>query len=62
VSEITGAIREQGSASNNIAVQVERIAQMAEESSASAVQTAASANRLEELARRQIETLKQYTC
>ena len=61
VGEIATAIREQGMASNNIAVQVEHTAHRSEESSSSAQQTARSAERLDELARRQIATLNQYT-
>lgn len=61
VGEIATAIREQGMASNNIAVQVEHTAHSSEESSSSAQQTARSAERLDELARRQIATLNQYT-
>jgi methyl-accepting chemotaxis protein len=60
VAEISDAIREQGAASNNIAVQIERIAQMAEESAAAAAQSSASAHRLDEQAQRQIATLEQY--
>lgn len=60
VGEISAAIHEQGVASNNIAQQVERIAQMTEESSAAALQTASSAARLDELARTQIATLQHY--
>jgi methyl-accepting chemotaxis protein len=60
VAEISDAIREQGAASNNIAVQIERIAQMAEESAAAAEQSSASARHLDEQARRQIATLEQY--
>ena len=60
VAEISDAIREQGAASNNIAVQIERIAQMAEESAAAAEQSSASARRLDEQAQRQIATLEQY--
>ena len=50
VGEITVAIREQGSATNNISSQVERIAQMSEESSASASHSAESAQALDRLA------------
>ncbi|WP_079436996.1 methyl-accepting chemotaxis protein [Zoogloea sp. LCSB751] len=60
VSEISDAIREQGAASNNIAVQIERIAQMAEEAAASAEQSSATALRLNEQSQRQISTLQQY--
>lgn len=50
VSEITNAIREQGAATNNIAVQVEKIAQMAEESSAASAESARAARDLDLLA------------
>ena len=50
VGEITVAIREQGAATNNISSQVERIAQMSEESSASASHSAESAQALDRLA------------
>ena len=49
--EIAEAISEQGSATNNIAAQVERIAQMSEESSAAAGNSAQAANELDRLAR-----------
>ena len=49
VEEITEAIREQGSATNNIATQVERIAQMSEESSAAASNSAQTARDLDRL-------------
>ena len=51
VEEIAGAIREQGAATNNIAMQVERIAQMSEQSSAAAGQSAQSASEVDRLAR-----------
>ncbi len=47
VEEITTAIREQATAMNNIASQVERIAQMSEESSAAAGSSAESAQNLD---------------
>lgn len=50
VSEISDAIREQGGATNSIALQVEKVAQMAEENSSAASQAAAMAERLEEVA------------
>lgn len=50
VSEITGSIREQGAATNNIAVQVEKIAQMAEQSSAASAESARAARELDRLA------------
>jgi methyl-accepting chemotaxis protein len=50
VSEITDAIREQAAGMNNIAVQIERIAQMSEESSAAADTSADTAKMLDTLA------------
>ena len=50
VEEITAAIREQGTATNSIAVQVEHIAQMSEESSAAAGNSADAARELDRLA------------
>ena len=50
VEEIASAIREQGAATNNIAIQIERIAQMSEQSSASATNSAAAACDLDRLA------------
>ena len=61
ISEISAAIQQQGVASNNIAAQVERTAQMSEESSSAARLTADSAERLDQLAKSQIETLAQFT-
>ena len=57
IGEISSAIQQQGVASNNIALQVEQTAQMAEESSAAAGQTAESAPRLDMLVQRQMQTL-----
>ena len=51
VDEITNAIKEQSVATINIAQQVEGIAQMAEESSAAAGNTASSAQQLDNLSR-----------
>ncbi|SFN09551.1 methyl-accepting chemotaxis protein [Formivibrio citricus] len=51
VEEITTAIREQGTATNNIAIQVEKIAQMSEESSAAAEESARAARDLDRLAK-----------
>ena len=50
VEEITAAIREQGSATNSIANQVDRMAHMAEESSAAAGLSAEAAKQLDQLA------------
>ena len=60
VEEITGAIREQGAATNNIATQVERIAQMSEGSSAAAERSAAAAQDLDHLAAHMQEILRSY--
>jgi methyl-accepting chemotaxis protein len=49
VGEISSAIREQGSAANSIAQQVETVAQMAEENSAAAGHVTELANRLQGL-------------
>jgi methyl-accepting chemotaxis protein len=50
VGEIAAAIREQGTATNNIAGQVERIAQMSEQSSAAVASSAQAAQELDRLA------------
>lgn len=60
VGDITVAIREQGTASNNIAVQVERVAQMAEEAAGTAQKTASNAAQLDVQANQQIATLERY--
>ena len=60
ISEISAAIQQQGVASNNIAVRVEQTAQMAEQASAAARQTADSANLLDSLVKRQLETLASF--
>ncbi|MCB6181950.1 methyl-accepting chemotaxis protein [Leeia sp. TBRC 13508] len=60
VGDIADAIREQSAASTNIAVQIERIAQMTEEATTSATQTASNANELDLLANKQMEILAQY--
>jgi len=61
VREISDAISEQGMASDNIASQVERTARTSELSSDAARHTAASAARVDELAKTQIATLARYT-
>ena len=61
VSEISASISQQSVASNNIAVEVERTAQMSEEASAAAQHTATTAKHLSELAGTQIATLATYT-
>ncbi|HSC79151.1 MAG TPA: methyl-accepting chemotaxis protein [Chitinolyticbacter sp.] len=60
VADISGAIREQSTASNNIAQVVERIAQMAEENSAAAGHTSQSAERLQQLARDMEQAISRY--
>jgi len=50
VNDISAALAEQSSASNDIASHVERVAQMSEENSAAAGETASAANHLEQLA------------
>ncbi|BEV73406.1 methyl-accepting chemotaxis protein [Paludibacterium sp. THUN1379] len=60
IGEISAAIQQQGVASNNIAMQVERTAQMSEESSAAAQNTAASAHHLDALVQQQLQTLSNF--
>jgi methyl-accepting chemotaxis protein len=60
-SEISGAIQQQGAACNHIALDIEKMAQMSEESSAAASQAAKRAEYLNDQARSQISTLQQYT-
>ncbi|RQO68861.1 methyl-accepting chemotaxis protein [Aquitalea sp. FJL05] len=61
VSEISAAISQQGVASDNIAREVERTAQMSEQASAAAQTTADTAVHLATLAGQQIATLASYT-
>jgi methyl-accepting chemotaxis protein len=51
MTEISNALREQGEASNDIAKHVESIAQITDENNAAAEETAATAQRLDELAK-----------
>jgi methyl-accepting chemotaxis protein len=60
VDEITAAIREQGSATNAIATQVEHIAQMSEESSAAAGNSAEAAQKLDRLATEMKQIVSAY--
>lgn len=60
VEEITSSIREQASATNNIAIQVERIAQMSEESSAAAGNSAETARDLDRLATNMRQIVSAY--
>ncbi len=50
ITDIADSLKEQSAASRDIAVNVERIAQMSEENSAAVQNTSSAANRLEELA------------
>ena len=60
VDEITLAIREQASAMNSIAQQVEAIAQMSEESSIAAANASQSANDLDGLAKAIDSVVQKY--
>jgi uncharacterized phage infection (PIP) family protein YhgE len=57
---ITDAIREQATGMNSIAVQIEKIAQMAEESSAAADSSADTAKELDRLARETKTIINSY--
>ena len=61
VGEITEAIHEQSSASTSVAQSVERIAQMAEKSTAAAHESAETAQRLNTLALDMRRITDQYT-
>ncbi len=60
VSAISDALKEQRSASNEIALQVESIVQMSEENSASAQSSASSANDLRQLAVQMIHEVERF--
>jgi methyl-accepting chemotaxis protein len=60
VGEIIHSIREQSHASNNIAQQVENVAQMTEENSAVAKNSAGAANELDQLATEMLNNIKQF--
>lgn len=60
VDNITISVREQNIASGEIARNIEKIAVMAEENTASITQTASAATRLEELARNLKESVKRF--
>jgi methyl-accepting chemotaxis protein len=62
VSDISIALVEQSSASNDVAVQVERVAQMTEENSAAAEETSLAAHHLAELAEKMRTTINQFKC
>jgi methyl-accepting chemotaxis protein len=60
ISDIAEALREQSSASNEIALHVESVAQMTEENNAATERTAESAQRVNQLAGQVLETLAVY--
>ncbi len=60
ISEISRALKEQGAASNEIAGNVERIAQMADENHAVIAQTASTAQQLERLAAALQDEVRRY--
>jgi methyl-accepting chemotaxis protein len=60
VDDIAIALREQGSAAQQIAANIERIAQMSEENSATAAGTARSAKRLQDMAAQLQATVTQF--
>jgi methyl-accepting chemotaxis protein len=60
VSDISSALREQSSASNDIARSIERIAQMSEANSAAVRGTAQTAGELERLARELQDEVKRF--
>ena len=60
INEISDSVHEQGAASNHIAQQVERIAQMAQENARSSNATATGANKLDEMTGSIMDTLAVY--
>lgn len=60
ISDIAEALREQSSASNDIALHVESVAQMTEENNAATERTAESAQRVDQLAGQVLATLAVY--
>ena len=60
ISDIAEALREQSSASNDIAMHVESVAQMTEENNAATERTAESAKRVDQLADQVLATLAVY--
>jgi len=60
VADISSSIREQGVASNSMAQVVERVAQMSEENSAAAGQTAQSSATLQQLAGEMEAAIRRY--
>ena len=62
VGDISDALVEQSTASNEVAVQVERVAQMTEENSAAAEETSQAAHQLALLAEKMRATINQFKC
>ncbi|MDN0077538.1 methyl-accepting chemotaxis protein [Crenobacter sp. SG2303] len=60
VIDISSAIKEQGTASKNIAQQVEQIVQMSEQANDAASRSATSSDELKQLAERQMQIIAQY--
>jgi methyl-accepting chemotaxis protein len=60
IAAISGALREQGTASNDIARHVELVAQMSEQNSASAEQAAAMSDQMSRLAGQLNQSVAKY--
>ena len=60
VNDISDAIREQGAASNQIAQNIEHIAQMSEESAAAVANTASAARHLQTLSHSLHDTVSRF--
>ncbi len=60
VNDISSALAEQSRASNDIACQVEKVAQMTEQNSAAAAETASTAHTLQELADAMLAVVRQF--
>lgn len=60
VVKIASAIREQGTATNSIAAQVENITQMSEESGAPAGESSGAASHLNKLAQEMLQVVRAY--
>lgn len=62
VGDISNALVEQSTASHEVAVKVEHVAQMTEENSAAAEETSLAAHQLAELAEKMRATINQFKC
>ena len=60
IDGITSALKEQGTASQEIAASVQRIAQMAEENSTSAGQSASAARELQDVASVMVQQVTRF--